>query len=73
LPVSVELRNIGFRVNLEGKVSGLRAGADWEMISTGDLSEQVIATPAIADGRTYVRTDQTLWAFGKTSRAGAEK
>jgi outer membrane protein assembly factor BamB len=73
LPVSVELRNIGFRVNLEGKVSVLRAGADWKLISTGDLGEQVIPTPAIADGRIYVRTDQTLWAFGKASRAEADK
>jgi outer membrane protein assembly factor BamB len=54
-----------YLVNLEGKVSVLRAGADWEVISSGDLGEQVIATPAIADGRIYVRTDKTLWAFAK--------
>jgi outer membrane protein assembly factor BamB len=57
-----------YLVDLDGKVSVLRAGADWEVLSTGDLDEQVIATPAIADGRIYIRTGDTLWAFGITSR-----
>src|SRR5262245_31174016 len=53
-----------YLVNLEGKVTILKAGADWQIMSTGDLGEQVIATPAIADGRVYFRTDQTLFCFG---------
>ena len=28
------------------------------------LDEDVYATPAVADGRLYVRTTQALWAFG---------
>jgi hypothetical protein len=28
------------------------------------LDEDVYATPALADGRLYVRTTQALWAFG---------
>jgi hypothetical protein len=42
----------------------LKAGADWQILSTGDLGEQVIATPAIADGRIYFRTAETLFSFG---------
>jgi hypothetical protein len=41
----------------------LRAGADWEILSTNDLGEQVIATPAIAGGRIYIRTATTLYCF----------
>src|SRR5262245_49169964 len=49
-----------------GDVRGsvLKAGADWEVLSTFDLGERVIATPAIADGRVFVRTETALYAFG---------
>ena len=50
--------------NHDGKVSVLRAGKTWELLSSGDLDETVIATPAIAGGRLYVRTDTTLYCFG---------
>jgi outer membrane protein assembly factor BamB len=53
-----------YLVNHEGKVTVLKAGADWQILSTGDLGEQVIATPAIANGRLYFRTDETLFCFG---------
>jgi outer membrane protein assembly factor BamB len=53
-----------YLVNQEGKVTVLKAGADWQVLSTGDLGEQVIATPAIADGQIYFRTDETLFCFG---------
>jgi len=55
-------------VNKDGKVSVIRAGAKWEMLSSGDLDEQVIATPAIAGGRIYVRTEGTLYCFGAKQR-----
>lgn len=51
-------------VNQDGKVTVLRAGASWTELSSGDLAEQVIATPAIADGRIYIRTAETLYCFG---------
>lgn len=47
-----------------GKVSVLKAGTDWQVLSTTDLGEQVYATPAISDGRVYVRTDTALYCFG---------
>jgi outer membrane protein assembly factor BamB len=53
-----------YLVNLEGKVTVLKAGADWQILSTGDLGEQVSATPAIADSCIYFRTDETLFCFG---------
>ncbi len=52
-----------YLVSLEGKVTVLKAGADWKVLSTGDLDEQVIATPAIADSRIYIRTAGELYCF----------
>jgi outer membrane protein assembly factor BamB len=53
-----------FLVSKEGKLSVLKAGAQWELESVVDLSEQVIATPALAKGRLYVRTAGHLYCFG---------
>jgi outer membrane protein assembly factor BamB len=51
-------------VSLEGKASVLKAGRNWNVLSTTDLGGQVIATPAISNGRVYVRTEKTLHCFG---------
>jgi outer membrane protein assembly factor BamB len=53
-----------YLVSRAGRASVLRAGRDWEVLSVHDLGEQVIATPALADGRVYVRTEGTLHCFG---------
>jgi outer membrane protein assembly factor BamB len=50
-------------VNYDGKVTILRAGAEWSELSSADLGERVIATPAIADGRLYIRTAETMYCF----------
>ena len=47
-----------------GKVSVLTAKGNWDVLSTIDLGEEIYATPAIADGRVYVRTAAALYAFG---------
>jgi outer membrane protein assembly factor BamB len=54
-----------YLASLDGKLSVLRAGRDWEVLSTSDLGEQIIATPAIADARVFVRTDRSLYCFGR--------
>ncbi len=51
-------------ITTEGKTTVMRAGAEWEKLSSGDLGETVVATPAISGGRIYVRTDTTLYCFG---------
>jgi len=48
----------------EGKISVLRAGAEWNVIGTNDLGEPCYATPALAGGRIYVRTQEALYSFG---------
>lgn len=56
-------------INSEGKVSVIKAGKDWEMLSSSDLGETVIATPAIADSHIFVRTDETLYCFRQAGSA----
>ena len=36
----------------------------WEVLSTTDLGEEIYATPAISDGRIYLRTAAALYSFG---------
>lgn len=53
-----------YLVSQQGKATVLRPGAAWEIVSSGDFSEPVTATPAVAAGRLYVRTRSTLYCFG---------
>jgi outer membrane protein assembly factor BamB len=55
-----------FLVNEEGKVAVLRAGRDWDVVAVNDLGEGSFATPALSQGRIYLRTDETLYCFGST-------
>ncbi len=48
-----------------GALTVLRAGAEWEVLASNDLDEPVFATPAIGDGRVYVRTNRRLICFGR--------
>jgi outer membrane protein assembly factor BamB len=48
----------------EGKVTVLKAGADWDVIQINDLDEGCYATPALADGNIYLRTTDALYRFG---------
>jgi hypothetical protein len=43
----------------------LKANGDWEVITVNELDDEVFATPAIADGRIYIRTRSALYSFGK--------
>ena len=47
----------------EGKVSVLRAGGEWEVLAVNDLGEGCYATPALAQGVIYLRTEEALYAF----------
>ncbi len=48
-----------------GKVAVLKPGADWEVIAVNDLKEEIFATPALSDGKIFVRTTERLYCFGK--------
>ena len=54
-----------FFVSLGGAVTVLRAGREPEVLAVNELNEDCHATPAIADGRLYVRTAGMLYCFGE--------
>jgi outer membrane protein assembly factor BamB len=50
-------------VSRSGIASVLKAGAEQEPLFTSDLADEVAATPALADGRLYLRTRGSLYCF----------
>ena len=56
----------------EGIVVVLDAGPKFNLLATNKLDGGILATPALADGHIYVRTDSHLYAFGE-SRIPASK
>jgi outer membrane protein assembly factor BamB len=58
-----------FTISEEGKVTVLKAGGDWEVLAVNDLDDLCHATPAIAGGRIYLRTRNTLYCFAKRDQA----
>lgn len=53
-----------FMVSASGKVTVLKTGAQWEILATNDLDEEVWATPAIAGNNLYIRTRNAMYSFG---------
>jgi outer membrane protein assembly factor BamB len=54
-----------FLIGQAGQVSVLKAAGDWEVLAVNELDDECFATPAIADGRIYIRTRSALYCFGK--------
>ncbi|MBL8179170.1 MAG: PQQ-binding-like beta-propeller repeat protein [Bryobacterales bacterium] len=50
-------------ISEDGKAAVLRAGAQWEVLQVNDLGDGCKATPALVDGRMYVRTTNFLFCF----------
>jgi outer membrane protein assembly factor BamB len=56
-----------FLIGESGAVSVLKAAGDWEILKVNQLDDECFATPAIADGRIYIRTRSALYCFGNKS------
>jgi outer membrane protein assembly factor BamB len=54
-----------FLIGQGGQVSVLKAAGDWQVLTVNELDDECFATPAIADGRIYIRTRSALYAFAK--------
>jgi outer membrane protein assembly factor BamB len=52
-----------YMISEEGKVSVVRAGAQWELLAVNTMGEGTKSTPAIVDSRLYVRTYTDLFRF----------
>jgi outer membrane protein assembly factor BamB len=53
-----------FVASTDGKISVLKAGAQWEVLGVNDMGEEVHATPALSGGRIFVRTRSSVYSFG---------
>ena len=51
-----------------GRLTVVGAGREGRVLATGDFEEDVYATPALADGRIYLRTSRHLYCFGLSGR-----
>jgi hypothetical protein len=54
-----------FLIGQGGQVSVLKAAGEWDVLKVNEMDDECFATPAIADGRIYIRTRNALYAFGK--------
>ena len=60
-------------VSQPGTVVILAAGDTLEVLARQALGDPVVATPAIAGGRLYVRSRGHLWAFGESKTPAADR
>jgi outer membrane protein assembly factor BamB len=54
-----------FTAARNGVVTVTRAGKDFEIVSQNNMVESISASPAISNGRIYIRTFDALYAIGK--------
>lgn len=54
-----------YLASARGTVTTIRAGDALDVEARNELGESIMATPAIADDRIYVRSAGHLWAFGR--------
>ena len=47
-----------------GKVSVIKAGAEQELLAVNEVEEEVLATPALVDGRVLIRTKGAVYCYG---------
>ena len=52
-----------FLTSQEGKITVIKAGAEWEILAVNNMDDEAYATPAILDNKLYVRTRGTMYCF----------
>ncbi|HEY3966399.1 MAG TPA: PQQ-binding-like beta-propeller repeat protein [Planctomycetaceae bacterium] len=58
-----------FTLSQQGKLTVLDAGPGWREMSSADFGEKIYASPAIVDGRIFIRTSGHLYCFGLPASA----
>jgi outer membrane protein assembly factor BamB len=53
-----------FFTNDDGETFVLRAGDKFELLHVNSIGERTLASPALVDGRWYIRTERNLVAIG---------
>jgi outer membrane protein assembly factor BamB len=54
-----------FFTNDDGETFVLRAGPTFELLHTNRIGEETLASPALVDGKWYIRTERNLIAIGR--------
>jgi outer membrane protein assembly factor BamB len=54
-----------FFTNDDGETFVLKAGSTFELLHVNRIGEATLATPALVDGRWYIRTERSLFAVGR--------
>lgn len=57
-----------FFINELGNLTVISAEGEWQILHTADFNENVYATPALVDGRIYLRTAGALYCFAAEGR-----
>lgn len=52
-------------VSEAGNVVVLKAAGDWEILAVNNMDDECHATPAIVEGKIYLRTHSALYCFGQ--------
>jgi outer membrane protein assembly factor BamB len=47
----------------KGVVTIVKAGAEWDVLSSHDFKERIMATPVISNGQLFIRTDAALYSY----------
>jgi outer membrane protein assembly factor BamB len=53
-----------YLLNQAGELTVISAEAEWRVLAAADFGEETYATPALVDGRIYLRTMGHLYCFG---------
>jgi outer membrane protein assembly factor BamB len=54
----------------DGVVTILKAGREFKVIREIKMDEDISASPAISNGKIYIRSFQSLWCIGNSQVAG---
>jgi outer membrane protein assembly factor BamB len=54
-----------YLLNEDGVLTVIKAEGEWEELATAEFGEPTYGTPALADGRIYLRTAGRLYCFGE--------
>ncbi len=52
----------------DGDIFVVKAGQDFELLSTNPMGERLMATPALSDGTMFIRGERTLFAVSRKPR-----
>jgi outer membrane protein assembly factor BamB len=59
-----------YLLSQRGTLSVVSAEPQWQVIHSAEFGEETYATPALLDGRIYLRTSGHLYCFGQEAAAG---